>query len=1081
MNHWICDILSPCEGSMVISAIHINKLGLDHNGLNVIQTYKITNKNRWLKRLGVTLSNADFCTYEAFLIARDIRPEMDYPHKTEKGFGNLNKNKYKEEIIKFLVEHEEEELKAHIKNGSVPNVISYLCKRYKTGINVFKYNLKNVLVFYEDGTYKEKNINSVIPDGKRHLIWNVQEAHITASTEIFKGTKLILTHKVLQNGREKTVRETKSEKDFILEFKRPVVEGQSYVHPKSNIIYTIVKVYSVDHRMFPDHEIKGIDLTSEAEQKKRERENKVIRIFWDIETPHEKIQEIVNKSGDKVNKFAFYPISACLKVINQNVFNEALETTETIATLYKNADIVEWVKHLRSAEGEFYFYGKDCMLQLSQWIENLNNLYIGKNRAKIRFYAHGGGGFDLLYLHIYFSVKHEVDYLYKNGSYICLRVLNSEFVDSVQLIDGKLRTIAISYGVPVGKLTFPYKFMKRENLDYIGPVPPVEYWESEEERNSFIERKGNTFNFKLDLLEYNMQDAKVGAQIIEKYLKVAYVAGVKDTRSCITKSSAALKWFLQSEPQLHIEGVNEEMYRFFRRAYFGGLTQSYIPMIDTSIQGGVIIYLDFNSLYPSCMLGLFGTRWNTLNLNFLNVSDDYKYDDQAFYEVMWSCKSKDPHTRSPFGVDVNGVKIPVLNCEREEDAIVVSGIALNIFKSHFSFRVGEVYYPIEKKPLFRKFIQARYEERREYKKKMKEHADKKDEAYYAYNLLQENVKLCINSLYGVWGMVLDEKMVLLNKDAARVFAQEASDSIEGVNIYIEPIDIGHFKCSHDPECQDEECANETMYRIKLRSDIPKPSSGYFVSIAAQITWHAKAKIWAAMRDIGFNRVAYTDTDSLIVHLKEGETLPYKRREPGDESEEIMISDDYLGDLKEEYPDGGYLFHTAGPKLYDYYPHDTPKNRSMQKTLKPGQPVRPLIKTKGIKTELVKEGDILSILEGNLQKFTFPMMWHRKADRVEFTEGESRYVKFIKHKCVFQLTEKGEIDLFKPTYTIKNRKEAEEIFAFYQKKDKIQKDIAILNNKINKTQDPEEKQKYILLKNKLENEQPNGEYKRHYGA
>ena len=51
---------------------------------------------------------------------------------------------------------------------------------------------------------------------------------------------------------------------------------------------------------------------------------------------------------------------------------------------------------------------------------------------------------------------------------------------------GKLSKVAENFKLDIRKNTFPYKFPNKDNLNYIGDVPSVEYWNSENDRNEYI-------------------------------------------------------------------------------------------------------------------------------------------------------------------------------------------------------------------------------------------------------------------------------------------------------------------------------------------------------------------------------------------------------------------------------------------------------------------------------------------------------------------------------------------------------------------------------------------------------------------
>jgi hypothetical protein len=55
---------------------------------------------------------------------------------------------------------------------------------------------------------------------------------------------------------------------------------------------------------------------------------------------------------------------------------------------------------------------------------------------------------------------------------------NITFKDSNQLLLGSLRKLAISFGVDTQKSIFPYNFVNENNLDYVGVVPDIKFFDN---------------------------------------------------------------------------------------------------------------------------------------------------------------------------------------------------------------------------------------------------------------------------------------------------------------------------------------------------------------------------------------------------------------------------------------------------------------------------------------------------------------------------------------------------------------------------------------------------------------------------
>ncbi len=71
--------------------------------------------------------------------------------------------------------------------------------------------------------------------------------------------------------------------------------------------------------------------------------------------------------------------------------------------------------------------------------------------------------------------KREDGYVISNGGGKQTRI-GLRFRDSIQLIPGSLRRLSEIFDVEYKKGFFPYKFMTRDNINYVGPRPDYTYF-----------------------------------------------------------------------------------------------------------------------------------------------------------------------------------------------------------------------------------------------------------------------------------------------------------------------------------------------------------------------------------------------------------------------------------------------------------------------------------------------------------------------------------------------------------------------------------------------------------------------------
>ena len=89
------------------------------------------------------------------------------------------------------------------------------------------------------------------------------------------------------------------------------------------------------------------------------------------------------------------------------------------------------------------------------------------------------------------------------------------FVDSYRLLPNSLNDLGKAWGCKVQKGTFPYKFVNKDNLNYIGPTP-MAYYEGEKPVYS------DNWNMEQETITYLNADIMVLYQVLEIFNDVFY-------------------------------------------------------------------------------------------------------------------------------------------------------------------------------------------------------------------------------------------------------------------------------------------------------------------------------------------------------------------------------------------------------------------------------------------------------------------------------------------------------------------------------------------------------------------------------
>jgi hypothetical protein len=226
--------------------------------------------------------------------------------------------------------------------------------------------------------------------------------------------------------------------------------------------------------------------------------------------------------------------------------------------------------------------------------------------------------------------------------------------DSCKLIPGSLDELAEAYKVVTKKGKFPYNYVNKDNIDYVGVTPDYKYymdskngamitlfewgsmysnkWSMRDETIKYLKKdlmalyqimmamSENTFStYRINITRVKTASALAFLVYRAKFLpepveeeeneinSVNNILSMFDKKNEKKKKKLIPKYFL---PKL--KGRLEES---VRAAYFGGRNEIFIPIINN------ILSYDFNSLYPTAMMmGMpVGIPFHTYNKNLNEI------------------------------------------------------------------------------------------------------------------------------------------------------------------------------------------------------------------------------------------------------------------------------------------------------------------------------------------------------------------------------------------------------------------------------------------------------------------------------
>src|SRR5258706_15664777 len=221
------------------------------------------------------------------------------------------------------------------------------------------------------------------------------------------------------------------------------------------------------------------------------------------------------------------------------------------------------------------------------------------------FYAHNLGMFDSIFIlkSLITNKNIKLTPVWKDNSIISLVIkfnkIKITLLDSLQLIPGSLDNILKSFECNTKKGNFPYKFVNKDNLNYIGNKPSKNFYNniSELEYNNI---PTDNWDLKKETLNYLKSDVEGLLEVLIKFNNNIYSKYQLNITSFKTLPGLALAVYRSSyipESLNHeIKMTKGELEREIRSSYFGGN----VDVFFNEVRGGY--HYDLNSQYPAAML-----------------------------------------------------------------------------------------------------------------------------------------------------------------------------------------------------------------------------------------------------------------------------------------------------------------------------------------------------------------------------------------------------------------------------------------------------------------------------------------------
>nr|BAM29340.1 dnapol [Lentinula edodes] len=462
----------------------------------------------------------------------------------------------------------------------------------------------------------------------------------------------------------------------------------------------------------------------------------------------------------------------------KNYFNDKNFLTMDLETRTINGEMTSYCVSIYDGKTFESFYLSDYSNEKEMLRTSI--LYLMKRKYhNHKIYIHNFSGFDAVFLLTVLSdLSDKVRPVLRDGRYIDLRLDFSDkykiyFRDSLLLLPGSLRSLAINFNLDNSKGLFPYKFVNncKIQLDYKGEVPEYKHFDNisldeyEEYRKEF---ENKTWDLKKETVKYCKLDCLVLYQIIDKFSDNIFKLFRIDILNYPTLSSLAFAIyrsnFLKKESNIPL--IQGEIYDFIKKSYTGGSVDVYKPSPFSSSKdiNSKIYRYDVNSLYPYVMKNYpmpvekpIYFEGDIFILNNINISSLYQTDKPfGIFEVEIETPSN--------------IKIPILQKRIKTNkgyrtiapignwsGIYFSDELYNAQKYGYKFKVIRGYL-FKKGNIFSEYVDFLYT--------LKKKSGKGTPDYIISKLL-------LNSLYGRLGMspVCDQHIILSNEEAVKLYSR----------------------------------------------------------------------------------------------------------------------------------------------------------------------------------------------------------------------------------------------------------------------------------------------------------------------
>lgn len=250
------------------------------------------------------------------------------------------------------------------------------------------------------------------------------------------------------------------------------------------------------------------------------------------------------------------------------------------------------------------------------------------------FYVHNFGRFDVVFiLKVIITTnelnpnKYAYNIIFRDDVILSIEISSKinnknytiKLVDSYTLLQSSLSKLCETFDTEVKKSVFPYDFVNKYNLFYVGNKPDIKYY-NDIDIKSYKEVHNSNWSLKDETIKYLENDLISLFNVIDEFKRKIYINYHTHITRSLTISGLAMDIFLRRFYNNNIPLINKKsIYMDIKNSYFGGITEVYKPY------GKKLFYYDVNSLYPyaalNSMPGLHCIYKYKINKNIVDCLD----------------------------------------------------------------------------------------------------------------------------------------------------------------------------------------------------------------------------------------------------------------------------------------------------------------------------------------------------------------------------------------------------------------------------------------------------------------------------